>query len=76
MNDPETIGLEQDNNDDGIITVYVKGKKFLVSPSEAVSIINQISGVLLAYEYTGRREQGQKKYNDRIPTPGGVNIRP
>jgi hypothetical protein len=35
-----------------IITVWVKGSKVMMAPKEALSLVNQVTGVLLAYEYT------------------------
>jgi hypothetical protein len=35
-----------------IITVWVKGSKVMMTPKEALSLVNQVTGVLLAYEYT------------------------
>jgi len=64
-NDPKTIpinGGETISDEKEIITVYVKGKRFLVTPSEGLSIINQLSGVLMAYGYGGGYEQSKKKY--------------
>ena len=60
---PSTINMEPEAKEDEVITVYVKGQKFLVTPTDALSIMNQISGVLLAYGYSRGREQGQKKYS-------------
>ena len=60
---PEILDEEEVTNEKEVISVYVKGHRFIVTPSDAVSIINQISGVLLAYGYSGGREQGQKKYS-------------
>jgi len=65
-NDPETIKIDGHNdnvNEKEIITVYIKGQRFLVTPQEGLSIINQLSGVLMAYGYGAGREQGQKKYS-------------
>ncbi len=63
-NDPAKIILNETKNvnEKEIITVYIKGKRFLVTPSEGLSIINQLSGVLMAYGYSGEREEGSKKY--------------
>ncbi len=63
-NDPAKIILNETKNvnEKEIITVYVKGKRFLVTPSEGLSIINQLSGVLMAYGYSGGRGEGTKKY--------------
>ena len=65
-NDPKTISIEGSNSNSSekeIITVYVKGQRFLVTPSEGLSIINQLSGVLMAYEYSGGRGESKKKYS-------------
>lgn len=59
---PSTLNMEHEAKENEVITVYVKGQKFLVTPTDALSIMNQISGVLLAYEYSSGREQSQKKY--------------
>ena len=60
---PATLNIEPESKENEVITVYVKGQKFLVTPTDALSIMNQISGVLLAYGYSRGREQGQKKYS-------------
>ena len=54
---PKSLSKEEE-----VITVYVKGHKFVVTPTDALSIMNQISGVLLAHGYSGGREQSSKKY--------------
>lgn len=58
MRAPAKIKLgPEENTEEEVITVHIKGEKVLVSPKEAVSIINQVSGVLLAYEHNkGSRE--------------------
>ena len=63
-NDPAKIIIDEieETKENEVITVFVKGKRFLVTPSEGLSIINQLSGVLMAYGYSGRRTQGTKKY--------------
>jgi len=63
-NDPKTIKIDGNDsvNEEGIITVYIKGQRFLVTPTEGLSVINQLSGVLLAYGYSRGHGQGQKKY--------------
>jgi hypothetical protein len=69
LGDPEPVAEAEE-----IITVYIKEHKFMVTPTEALSIMNQISGVLLAYGYSRGREQGQKKYNNSIRIEEGKNI--
>jgi hypothetical protein len=66
---PGTINIEglwdekkPENKTDEIITIRVKGKTDLISRGEAIDIINQLSGVLLAHEHSGRRQQSKKKY--------------
>ncbi len=53
----ELHGSRREPDEQEIITAYVKGDKVMMTPSEAISLINQVSGVLLAYEYNN----GQKK---------------
>ena len=60
---PATLDMEPEAKEDEVITVYIKGQRFLVTPTDALSIMNQISGVLLAYGYSRGREQGSKKYS-------------
>lgn len=53
---PNTIPMpgqekNQENINGEIITAYVKHEKVMLTPLEAISLINQISGVLLAHEY-------------------------
>jgi hypothetical protein len=70
LNDPETITMDEEGTgrkpELEIITVVVKEQSFQVTPSEAVGIINQVSGVLLAYESSGGYEQSKKKYLNNI----------
>ena len=70
-NNPAKIQLGNDNQvkEDEVITVIVKNVQFLVTPTEALSIMNQISGVLLAYGYSGGYRTGQKKYSIDIRNP-------
>ena len=69
------LGEENQTKEDEIITVWIKGEKFLVTPTEALSVMNQISGVLLAYGYSGGYRQGQKKYLEGIRDPESEVIR-
>lgn len=55
---PATLNMEPATKEDEVITVYIKGQRFLVTPTDALSIMNQISGVLLAYGYSRGCEQG------------------
>ena len=43
-------GVKSDDNK--IITAIIDDKEFLLTPTEAINLINQVSGVLLAYEYS------------------------
>lgn len=60
MEAPEKIFLnsngklvqKKEQDDSEIITAIVKGEKVMLTVTEAVSLINQVSGVLLAYEYS------------------------
>lgn len=54
--------LTPKTKEEEVITVQVKGQRFLVTPTDALNIMNQISGVLLAYGYSRGCEQGSKKY--------------
>lgn len=56
-----------------IITAYVKGKKVMLTPSEAVSLINQVSGVLLAYEYN---KPSQEQHQGDIRAAQSEAVRP
>lgn len=60
---PSTLNMEPEAKEDEVITVYVKGQRFLVTPTDALSIMNQISGVLLAHGNSAGRNQGSKKYS-------------
>ena len=60
---PATLNLEPESKENEVITVYVKGHRFVVTPIEALDIINQVSGVLLAHGHSTGREQGSKKYS-------------
>lgn len=66
-NPPDQLSLEPEAaKENEIITVYVKGQQFFVTPTDALSIMNQISGVLLAHGYSRGREPGQKKYTHGV----------
>ena len=66
-NDPARISIEPEVTiEKEIITVFIKGKRILVTPTEGLSIINQLSGVLMAYGYSAGREQSQKKYSGPV----------
>jgi len=60
---PATLNMEPKTKENEVIAVYVKGHRFVVTPTDALSIMNQISGVLLAYGYSTGREQGKEKYS-------------
>ena len=48
----EVISESEEIEQQEIITAFVKGEKVMMTVQEAVSLINQVSGVLLAYEYS------------------------
>jgi len=48
----EVMSENEEFNQQEIITAVVKGEKVMMTVQEAVSLINQVSGVLLAYEYS------------------------
>ena len=49
MGAPEHINLEEDKK---VITGTVEGLRVYFTPLEAIDLINELSGVLLAYERT------------------------
>ena len=48
MSAPEHISFEIE--EDKVITANIEGQKVYFTPLEAIDLINQLSGVLLAYE--------------------------
>ena len=65
INNPDKIVIGGDNKpvkEDEVITVFVKGEQFLVTPTDALSIMNQISGVLLAHGYSRGHTESKVKY--------------
>jgi hypothetical protein len=56
MDFPDKINIENDEvNEDAVITLWVKDKKEMLTPTEALGVINQLSGVLLAYGISRQR---------------------
>ena len=54
---PKTIPMpgqerKHESMEGEIITAIVKGERIMMTTTEAISLINQVSGVLLAYEYS------------------------
>lgn len=66
MNDPNHINLEEESVKEAVISVPINGREELVTPSEALSIINHISGVLMAYERSGGYNNYKRKYLDGV----------
>lgn len=48
MSAPKHISLESEK--DKVITATIEGQKVYFTPLEAIDLINELSGVLLAYE--------------------------
>lgn len=55
--------VEHDNE---VILFTLKGKRQSVTPAEALSIINELSGVLMAYEHSGGYSECERKYLKQI----------
>ena len=51
---------------DAIILNPAVGQK-LLTPEQAIDLINYLSGVLLVYERTGRQSPGIAKNHDHLP---------
>lgn len=61
---PDRIPIDRKpiKSDDEIIMFTIKGRNETVTPIEALSIINEISGVLMAYEHSGGYSEYERKY--------------
>lgn len=53
MSAPKHINLEED---DKVIIGTIEGQRVYFTPLEAIDLINELSGVLLAYERNGRHK--------------------
>ena len=71
--DPEKISLNQKRRirNEEVIMFPLKGKTETVTPAEAMSIINYISGSLMAYEHSGGYSEYERKYLSGIPDQEG-----
>ncbi len=66
---PDRIPMENSEvkEEHELIMFPVKGVTYTVTPTEALSIINHISGSLLAYEHSGGYSAYERKYLSGLP---------
>lgn len=64
---PDQVNIEkEETRNDEYIIGHVKGERVFFSRVDAISLINELSGVLLADEYRSGYKQRQGEHNEEF----------